>query len=80
MRARAGGGQPHFKKSLGPVVLTVELRQGVTEELTGDAKLRQTRLLEAEAQWRRSQDASGPEIVGSSEATSPVTGGSTEWA
>jgi DNA-binding NtrC family response regulator len=29
----------------------------------------QRRLLEAEAQWRKTQDASGPEIVGSSEAT-----------
>jgi transcriptional regulator with GAF, ATPase, and Fis domain len=40
------------------------LGQALTLHVSG-----QTRLLEAEAQWRKSQDASGPEIVGSSEAT-----------
>ena len=40
------------------------LGQALTLHVSGQA-----RLLEAEAQWRKSQDASGPEIVGSSEAT-----------
>jgi len=43
-----------LKKTFGPVELTTELRQRVSEELVGDAELRRTRLLQALAIATRS--------------------------